>query len=181
MSLKSVQKIRHPKPLLSSERGRGSSMTSDRIEEMERYCAKALSSGMTQIDIQNVVNASGSRVSRWCISGLQKYGTQTDHRRLKRGDKTLTQMMWARIQIDGPDKCWRWRGAIKPNGYGVLNFRGKAANAHKLVYETLIGTVPDGLVIDHKCSNPACVNPEHLHVVTHSVNMTLSVIRGGRK
>ena len=32
------------------------------------------------------------------------------------------------------------------------------------------GSIGDGLVIDHLCRNPRCVNPDHLEPVTTAVN-----------
>jgi hypothetical protein len=46
--------------------------------------------------------------------------------------------------------------------------------AHRLSYEWLVGPVPEGMELDHLCRVRHCVNPSHLEVVTHSVN----VIRG---
>jgi HNH endonuclease len=46
--------------------------------------------------------------------------------------------------------------------------------AHRVVYETLVGPIPDGLVIDHLCRNPRCVRPDHMEPVTNQVN----VLRG---
>lgn len=42
---------------------------------------------------------------------------------------------------------------------------------HRLSYELFVGPIPDELVIDHKCYNPPCVNPDHLQVVTFRDNM----------
>ncbi|MGH2838441.1 MAG: HNH endonuclease [Thermoleophilaceae bacterium] len=42
--------------------------------------------------------------------------------------------------------------------------------AHRFFWEQAKGPVPDGLVLDHLCGNRACVNPEHLEVVTRGVN-----------
>jgi hypothetical protein len=40
------------------------------------------------------------------------------------------------------------------------------------MYEQLVGPVPEGFELDHKCRNRNCVNVyEHLEVVTHQVNI----------
>ena len=62
--------------------------------------------------------------------------------------------------------CWEWTKNIDLWGYG--KFRAKMA--HRLSYETFVGPIPDGLVIDHLCSNPPCVNPDHLEPVTVAEN-----------
>lgn len=79
-----------------------------------------------------------------------------------------------------PD-CWFWRGATDRYGYGQLRISGRLEKAHRFAYECLVGPIPDGLVIDHLCRTPGCVNPEHLEVVTNRENMlrshlTLAVI-----
>lgn len=46
--------------------------------------------------------------------------------------------------------------------------------AHRVVYEELVGPIPDGLMLDHLCRVRHCVNPEHLEPVTNREN----VLRG---
>lgn len=42
--------------------------------------------------------------------------------------------------------------------------------AHRIAYELLIGPIAKGLVLDHLCRNPGCVNPDHLDPVTSAEN-----------
>ena len=72
-----------------------------------------------------------------------------------------------------PGNCWIWRGHINKDGYGLLLTRptGHSAQAHRLVYEILVGPIPPGLVIDHLCRTPACVNPQHLDPVSIGENV----------
>ena len=75
--------------------------------------------------------------------------------------------------IDPVSACWVWTAALR-NGYGVIGLGRKGdgiARAHRLSYEWARGPIPPGLVLDHLCRNPACVNPDHLEAVTDQVNL----------
>lgn len=68
--------------------------------------------------------------------------------------------------------CWLWLGAHSSNDYGTVRDRsGKVSNAHRVVYVEEVGAIPDGLVLDHTCRNPACVNPDHLESVSFAENL----------
>ena len=73
-------------------------------------------------------------------------------------------------QIEFPSDCWPWRGYISDQGYGGLKLKGRRVKAHKVVYELLIGPVPEGLELDHLCRYRHCVNPAHLEPVPHATN-----------
>lgn len=65
--------------------------------------------------------------------------------------------------------CLVWQGA-KSSGYARLTIENEAQHVHRLVWEQTHGPVAEGMVIDHKCGNRACVEPTHLHVVTYREN-----------
>lgn len=75
-----------------------------------------------------------------------------------------------------PTPCWVWRGALK-DGYGRFTYEGRTYRAHRVAYEAFIGEIADFdangkvLVLDHKCRNRACTNPEHVEIVTQRVNI----------
>lgn len=70
------------------------------------------------------------------------------------------------------DQCWPWRGS--KDRYGFFCYQGKVVNAHRAAYTLLVGPIPPGLVVDHLCGNPLCVNPAHLEAVTQRENVRRS-------
>lgn len=71
--------------------------------------------------------------------------------------------------------CWEWTGGHCSAGYGSKKWQGKETNAHRVVYEIMVGPIPEGLVLDHLCQNKGCVRPSHLEPVTNYVN---TMVRG---
>lgn len=67
--------------------------------------------------------------------------------------------------------CWLWTKTIQSEGYGVLRVDGKLEYVHRLTYELLKTSIPEGLELDHICRIRRCCNPDHLEPVTHLVNV----------
>ena len=72
--------------------------------------------------------------------------------------------------------CWEYGGKIGNHGYGVVFIpdgtrHGATALAHRVVYEGLVGPIPDGMILCHHCDNPKCVRPDHIFVGTDADNM----------
>lgn len=80
-----------------------------------------------------------------------------------------------KIHVD-PRGCWIWSGSCFPNGYGRMKVEGRDRPAHRLSYEAFVGPIPEGLVIDHLCKVPLCINPEHLEPVTVQENSLRSSV-----
>ena len=82
-------------------------------------------------------------------------------------DSRLPPTFWAQVRRG---ECWEWTG-YRVRGYGRFNWNSKYSGAHRIAYEALVGSIPAGLVIDHLCRNPPCVNPAHMEPVTQGENV----------
>lgn len=94
---------------------------------------------------------------------------------------------YLRLRFAPGPGCWPWLGSVSKYGYGTTGWRrGTEQQAHRAVYELLVGPIPDGLTLDHTCHNKdrtcasgraclhrRCVNPNHLAAVPAGEN-TLS-------
>lgn len=75
-------------------------------------------------------------------------------------------------------QCW----VLPPNqptGYAVTTLRmadktSKTLLVHRVAYMLLVGPIPRGREVDHKCGVLTCWNPAHLEAVTRGVNMKRS-------
>jgi hypothetical protein len=93
------------------------------------------------------------------------------------------QSLWDRFwpKVDAEGDCWQWTGGVS-NGYGMVRPGGDAnqRGAHIVVWELLIGPVPDGYQVDHRCKNTLCVNPDHLEPVPPLINLMRSAAWSAR-
>jgi hypothetical protein len=94
--------------------------------------------------------------------------------------KPLEDRLWPKIDQHGPlpdvrpdlGACWIWTGHTV-RGYGVV-WSGpplrKSLRVHNVVYEALVGSIPDGYENDHLCRVRQCCRPTHLEPVPPRIN-----------
>ena len=89
----------------------------------------------------------------------------------------LEQRFWSKVEFNeafSVKGCWIWKSVTDKLGYGKFHIggrRGRHYGAYRVAYQLLRGQIPNGMVLDHLCRNPSCVNPDHLEVVTQRVNL----------
>lgn len=79
------------------------------------------------------------------------------------------EKLLSKINIDSESGCWNWTGYTH-QGYGKMGVGKKDYMVHRLSYELFFGIKHDHTVIDHKCMNKICINPDHLREVTIRTN-----------
>lgn len=123
----------------------------------------------------------------WCLAHYSRWRWHGDvlaHIPLRKSGHGLSveERFWVKVNKDGalpfarPDlgRCWIWTGALRKGHGEFRRARRSLVAAHRFVYELEVGQIPPGLVIDHLCRVPRCVNPAHLEAVTNVEN----VLRG---
>jgi hypothetical protein len=75
----------------------------------------------------------------------------------------------SRIRKDNSG-CHVWTSPLDKDGYGTFYLRRRNRRAHRVAWYDMHGEIPKGMVINHICRNRACVNAQHLQVVTVTEN-----------
>lgn len=87
----------------------------------------------------------------------------------------MLERFWSKVDKSG--NCWIWKAAKNDRGYGVfatiaMKSKKNFEYAHRVSW-CLFHKIPmpkHPIIIDHKCFNSECVNPDHLQLMHHSEN-----------
>lgn len=82
-----------------------------------------------------------------------------------------------------PNGCIPWSRSTKNGWHGQIGKGGHACRmlvASRVAYELMVGPIPKGLSVLHRCDNPLCINPTHLFLGTQTDNMADMTSKGRR-
>lgn len=96
--------------------------------------------------------------------------------------KSFGERFWSKVTPAGDTECWLWTGFRDRNGYGRIRKGSKKSDptrtAHRHAWEMFNGSIPDGLLVCHKCDVANCVNPAHLFLGSTADNVADRVAKG---
>lgn len=75
------------------------------------------------------------------------------------------------VHVPALGPCTDWTGKLDDNGYGEIRQGDLFRGAHRVSYELAHGSVPDALMICHRCNRRICCNAKHLYAGTAVDNM----------
>jgi hypothetical protein len=105
--------------------------------------------------------------------------------------ESFSGIVMSKFQKGAVDECWPWLGITSRGGYGRVNktigpYKQTMLQAHRVVYELLVGPIPPDMTLDHDChtrtlecpggptcSHRRCVNPAHLVPMDAKLNTSL--------
>lgn len=93
---------------------------------------------------------------------------------------SVAEKFHSRAMPEPNSGCWLWTGTYDREGYGRIYIASlqKYVRAHRLSMILHGRSIPDGMLVLHKCDNPTCVNPDHLWAGTNRENIEDRFVKG---
>jgi hypothetical protein len=117
-------------------------------------------------------------------SNVRRGGGRYCSRVCFQGAVPLSRRWWDAVQrpAHDADACpWLWTRSLNRGGYGVLKLAAPSRRqvaAHRHVYEQVVGPIPAGMMVAHRCDIRPCVRPACLFVTDAAGNSADMVAKG---
>lgn len=93
--------------------------------------------------------------------------------RRRRSAESIVPKFLNKVDQQGPDDCWEWKGKCDVDGYGLYSCWISGVHfqrANRVAWRIHAGFIIPALKILHGCNNPPCCNPSHLYPGTSASN-----------
>lgn len=74
---------------------------------------------------------------------------------------------WSRVDKSGD--CWIYNRSFPYKSTPLFTLDGKAWHVNRLSYHLFFGPIPPGHSVWHTCKEVACVNPDHLQLLSSAI------------
>lgn len=146
-----------------------------RIGQREIYMKYLYESGLTLQSVGELFGVTRARVQQILFN---RFGVSRRNKPEKNLISPPTYKEKIRIKllqnmkIKSETDCWEWTRSKNPTGYGTMSYGGTKQYAHRVAYEIFTGeklknsgrNTSETICVLHHCSNPCCINPEHLYL-----------------
>ena len=99
----------------------------------------------------------------------ERQRAETEEQRLA-SSPAVSEYIAERVEVVEDGGCWEWQKGLIGTGYGQAKLDGLNWPAHRLSYHYIVGRIPNGAQVHHRCANRLCCNPDHLQVTTQHDN-----------
>ena len=105
---------------------------------------------------------------------VEKKSPIRQNKPMPKSDGSKEGMFWARVE-ESPNGCWNWNGSVTTDsGYSQMFWEGSPRLAHRIAWQIVHGSMPEGDLLFNTCGLRTCVNPDHYEIRKKQVRKCLT-------